>query len=413
MVVGVLAAAGVVTAGALAGGSGPHNTTTKHGTGGGRHNTGTDEATTAAPETPSVSDSTQTTTAPPPVDPLVPVAVDAFEAWKAAQNLTKADMRDDLRVNTIMMAAFCQRAFTEPGAYNLYWGGPYDLLCRLMIVIVLAESKIVRDPPDPKVMEVTLPAPTLLRAVTVRCPKRVARRTCAALTAPVLSFINAVATAGAAATGAATTLERLGGAATAGSAPGAVLQSAAAKAYARELASTIAKRQAAGRILAAVLRKTRLDGPTSSRDLQAITKKLGSADGLPASFVVQLVTAGLTTGTAQLSQTLRSALQGLPKTVSLTAFLGAASSTVDLAKLNRALTLPELAALVRGLASQGALSTAARDVLIGDLRRAATAAPTSPSRPAAVSQFVKDVGAQVTGAAATLLTAAAMAFPTS
>jgi hypothetical protein len=407
VVVGILAAAGVVTAGALAGGGSPQNTTTKNGTGGGGHNTGGGQTSTApTTETPPPSSSTQTPSIP--VDPLAPVALEGAKEAQAKYNLTKDDMRENLRANTVMMAAFCQRAFTEPDVINYYWGGSYAWLCRLMIVIVLADSKIVRDPPDPNFMEVALSAPTLLHAVTVRCAKRVARRDCTALTAPLLRFINAVAKTAAATSGAATTLERFSGAAAAGSSPGVLLQSAAEKSYAGEVGSAFAEQQAAGRVLAAALRKARLDGPTNSRDLQAITKKLGSANGIPASIVSPLVAAGLTSGAAALSQILKSALQGLPKTIALTSFLGATTSTAALAKFHRDLTFPGLAAVVRALAKQGAIAQGTGETLLNDLRAGVTATTTA-ARTAALALFVQHA-AVAQPAPAALLTAGAQAL---
>jgi hypothetical protein len=64
-----------------------------------------------------------------------------------------------------------------------------------------------------------------------------------------------------------------------------------------------------------------------------------------------------------------------------------------------------LAVLVRGLTSQAAVSTAAGEMLINDLRHAVTAL-TPEARTPAIDQFVKDGGSQVTGPAATLLTVA-------
>lgn len=342
---------------------------------------------------------------PPPPDPLA----NAVQTSLQELQLTKTDARADLRINIKAMGVFCLYAYGEPGVVNYYYGGTYAQLCQTFIYIVLGELKIAQDPPDPKFMEVTLPAATLARSITIRCPKRVARRDCEALKAATLRYRNALATTAAAATGSGITLERYSGAAQAGSAPGAVLQAAAEKAYAGELASALAAQQAAGGTLAAVLRKTRLDVRLNARDLQSVTKKLGSPNGLPQSFVSQLVAAGLTSGAAELSQTLKSALQGLPKTLVPSSTLGGTRSTAALTQLYRTLTFPELAALVRGLTDQGGVSTAARDTLINDLRQGVTA-PTPEARTPAVDQFVKDAGSQVTGPAATLLMVAGAAL---
>jgi hypothetical protein len=279
----------------------------------------------------------------------------------------------------------------------------YRDLCQGAMELVLEGLKIANDPPDPNFAQVALPSPRLVRSIAIRCPKRIARRDCSALTAAFLRYRNALATTATAATGAAITLERFSGASQAGSGPGALLQAAAEKAYSGELASALAAQQAAGRTLAAALRKTRLDLRLNARALQSLTKKLGSSNGIPPSIVSQLVADGATSGAAELSQTLKSALQGLPKTLSLSSTLGAGVSTAALTELYRTLTPQELAVLVRGLTSQGAVSSAAGEMLINDLRQAVTAA-TPEARTPAVDQFIKDAGSQVTGPAATLLT---------
>jgi hypothetical protein len=314
------------------------------------------------------------------------------------------------------MAVVCSLAIVAPvsedpdaGYFEQALTNRLRAACQVMIVLVLYEKVMVEDPPDPKFTEVALPSPTLTRSIALRCPKRVARRDCEALKAALLRYRNALATATAAATGTAISLNRFSGAGQAGSAPGAVLQSAAAKAYAGELALAVAAQQAPKRTLAAVLRKMRLELRLNARDVQSVVKKLGSPNGIPPSVVSRLVADGATTSAAALSQTLKNLLQGLPKTMALTRLLGAARSTAALTKLHKTLTFPELAALVRGLTDQGAVSTAARDMLINDLRQGVTAL-TPEARTPAVDQFIKDAGSQVTGPAATLLTVAGAAL---
>jgi hypothetical protein len=274
---------------------------------------------------------------------------------------------------------------------------------------VLDNLKVIKDPPDPKFTEVTLPSATHVTSIALRCLKRIARRDCDALRAGLVRYRNALATTAAAASGVAITLERFSGAGQAGSGPGAVLQAAAEKGYAGELASALTAQQAAGRTLAAALRKTRLDKRLNARTLQSLVKKLGSPNGIPPSIVSRLVADGATSGAAELSQTLKSALQGLPKTLALSSALGAGRSTAALTELYKTLTPQELAALVRGLTSQGAVSSPAGEMLINDLRQAVTAL-TPEARTPAIDQFVKDAGSQVTGPAGTLLTVAGAAL---
>jgi hypothetical protein len=325
----------------------------------------------------------------------------------------KTEAHDRLGGETAVMAMMCALAVLlslpaeapDADALTQAFAIYQRLLCTEGIKVVLEDLQIAKDPPDPKFTEVTLPSPTLVRSITLRCPKRIARRDCDALKAALLRYRNALTTTAAAGTGAAITLNRFSGAGQAGSVPGAVLQSAAAKGYAGELALALAAQQAAERSLAAALRRTRLDLRLNARNVQSVVKKLGSPNGLPQSIVSRLVADGATTSAAELSQTLKEALQGLPKTLVLSKVLGAAHPTAALRELNRTLTPPELAVLVRGLTNQGAVSTAAGDMLINDLRQAVTAL-TPEARTPAVDQFVKDAGSQVTGPAAKLLTIA-------
>jgi hypothetical protein len=412
VVVGILAAAGVVTAGALAGGGSPQNTTTKNGTGGGGHNTGKGE-TTATPETPSVPPSTQTPSTP--VDPTKSVTTTIFDK-DPAKARAKQNAHDELQGLTPVMAMMCSLAllFDLPAAENevstvtfvaLY----YRFVCTQAIEQVFALNAILRaDPPDGNFDEVAFPAQTSPPSHRVLCAKRVTRSTCARLTASAFAYEKALAATSAAALGLVTSVNRFGSATTAGSADGRLLQAGAAKAYAGELANALNAQHQAGRALAAVLRATRTDGRLSPRARTAVEKKLASAGSLPAWLTTPTAASGLVANASDLRKALAGALTGVPKTLSVTGTVAAGSAAAGLAQLQHSLTVYELAAVVRGLAAQGAIAHGTGDTLLNDLRAALTAT-TPAARTAAIALFVQHA-AVAQAAPGALLTTAAQAL---
>ena len=274
----------------------------------------------------------------------------------------------------------------------------YAVVCLGIMAMIANEYKISQDPPDSNFTQVAVTSPTLAKALKYRCEQKVSSTGCKALAGNWLRFRNAAATTAAASTGTGISVERFGGAQQAGSAAGAVLQAAAVKAYAGELASALAAQQAAGRALAAALRANHVDVAVSGPSL---AKKLGAANGIPKAIVSQLIARGVTPSAAELRQTIRTALKQLPKSVTLAGAVGAAAPTEALTQLYRTLTLSDLTVLVEALTNQGALTVAAGQLLSNDLGDARAATSLS-ARTAASALFVKDT-AQFPGPAATLL----------
>ena len=417
VVVGVLAAAGVVTAGALAGGSGPNNTTTKHGTGGGRHNTGTDETTTAAPETPSVPTSTQTPSAPP-LDPLS-AGQPADAAAAALKAAAKTQARTRLKGDTQVMAFLCGLVALGPIQTNqddpIELGDGAKLLpgsllfyCQSAISLVLYDLAQINDPPDANLAQVALPSWTLRTSAGLQCPKKVSRTTCQRLSAALLRYQNALAASESAANGLTTSVNRFSAASQASSQAGRRLQTAALEVYAGQLAAAVAVQQSAGRALASAMRAARVDVRLDARRRLRIVTTLSTPGRLPRSLVSAIIARGATTDAAALSESLAGALVQLPKTGSLTGALGAAMPTAGLTALHRSLSVYQVALLVRGLSTQGAVTTAARDVLLADLRQSLTAAGVT-LRTAALAHFVQDT-ATVSGSAGLLLKSAGQAL---
>ncbi len=285
--------------------------------------------------------------------------------------------------------------------------GLTKLYCLMMMEAVVSEYQVFQDPPDPNYAQVALPSPALVRSVAVTCPKRLSARDCAGLKTAVLRYVNALATTAAAASGAAITVNRYSGADEDGADAQELVQAVAEKAYAGELASALAAQQKAGGALAFLLRRTHIDTVLKAGVLHAAAAKLAAPKGVAKAFVDRLVAEGLASDATDLSQTLKTVLQGVPN-VPLSSALGAGLPGASLTALYRSLTAPEVAVLVQGLAGQGAASGAASDKLIGDLRQAVAAAPAA--RAPLYGQFVKDAGSQVKGPAATLLTVAGAAL---
>ncbi len=327
----------------------------------------------------------------------------------------KAEAQNNVHKMVPATAYFCSLALEGAVDSNSQlvesFGAPAGLirlLCNVAIEELVAQYQVFKDPPDPGYTQVALPSPAHVGSVGVSCPKRLSRHDCAGLKADVLRYVNALATSAAAATGAATTLDRYSGADGDGADAAELLQAVAEKAYAGELAAALAAEQKAGGTLAFTLRRTHLDRRLQAPALKSLATKLGSPKGVPQSIVSRLVADGVTSDATELSQTLKSVLQGLPD-LPLSSALGAGFSNASLTTLYRTLTAPELAVLVHGLTGQGAVSSAAGDTLITDLRQAALA-PTPAARAPLLARFGADAGSKVTGPAATLLTVAAEAL---
>jgi hypothetical protein len=413
--VGVLAAGGVLTAGALAGGVSTHNTTTKTGHGD-HHNTGMDETTTAAPEAteaPSLPASTQTPS--PPIDPTKAVTTTNF-GTDPAKASAKAEARAELSWTTAVMAMMCSGALlidlaatgeTSPEAiFTLWW---YRFACSQAIAQVFALNAILKaDPPDTNIAEVAFPAQTPLPAMRVLCAKTLTRATCARVTTGAVAYAKALATTSAAAAGLVASVNRFGSATTAGSADGRLLQAGAAKAYAGELANALNAQHQAGRALAAVLRATRSDRGLDTRARAAASKKLASPGSLPTWLTTSAAASGLVPSAAELRKTLAAALARVPKSLSVAAAVAAGSPSAGLTQLQHSLTVYELAAVVRALAKQGAIAQGTGETLLTDLRAALTAT-TPAERAAAVALFAQNATVAQPAPAA-LLSAAAHAL---
>ena len=350
----------------------------------------------------------------PPPDPLAPPPAPSSAVTVAM----KAEAQTNVHQMVPGVAYFCSLALEQAADSNSklvqsFTGGAYGpgmlrLICNVAIEVLVAQYQIFQDPPAADYTQVVLPSPALVRSVAVSCPKRLSRHDFAALKADVLRHVNALATTAAAADGAAITLDRYSGADGDGADAPELLQAVAEKAYAGELAAALAAQQKAGGALAFLLRRTHLDTHLKTGVLQSLAKKLAAPKGVPQSVVSRLVAAGVTSDATELSQTLTSVLQGVPN-LPFSSAIGAGFSGGSLTALYRTLTAPELAVLVHGLAGQGAVSSAAGDVLITDLRQAALA-PTPAARAPLLARFATDAGSKVTGPAAALLTVAAQAL---
>jgi hypothetical protein len=280
-------------------------------------------------------------------------------------------------------------------------------MCLLGIKFTADQTKIINDPPDSNFLQVVFPAP-LSSSASIRCAKRVKPASCAALRVAFGRYRSALALSEAASAGLKTSLERISAAVQAGSDDGKQIQVGAATAYAGELAAALNAEYAAGRALAAVLRSGKFDVRLDARTRQKIDQRLESPNGLPASIVSPLVASGLVADRVELSRLLKSAFGGRRTTGTLADAVSTSRSTAGLTQLWHQLTVYELAAVVRALATQGAIAHGTGDTLLNDLRAALTAT-TPAARTAAIALFVQHA-AVAQAAPAALLTTAAQAL---
>jgi hypothetical protein len=217
-------------------------------------------------------------------------------------------------------------------------------------------------------------------------------------------YQKALAATEAAANGLAISINRFSGADAAGSTAGRLLQAAAAKAHSAELVAALPAQQSAARPLASILRATHTDLVLKASDRQTLIRKLSSPGGVPASMIAQLTRRGAVTSATELRQILGEALAGLPKTLSLAGALSAPSSAAGFTQLYRTLDVYEVAALVRGLTAQGAVSAEVEGWLLDDLRDTVTAT-SGDEKASALSQYDSDAN-ETAEPAASLLRAA-------
>jgi hypothetical protein len=325
-----------------------------------------DHTDTAPTETTPTTSPPPTTAAPPPPPPPPPSTTSAppESGVTAAQ---KKQAITDIRLIMVGTATFLGDCLT-PSDTGSNTTDP--VLCFVAAQAIFHEMlqllKVYNDPPDPNFAKVALPSASF-RTVQQKCLKRLASRDCASLRAAWLGYWAAVRTAAVASTGLGTSVERFAGAGEAHSVEGAFLQLAAEKAYAGAFATALTAQGAAGRALATTLDRLKLDAKPSASAIQALIKKLSTPSAIPKSVVSQLVASGSTHSAAELAETLAGLLKGLPKTMSLKSALRSSLSTSELNRLYRTLTLSDVQHLLKGLAAQGAISSALSKVLSSDL----------------------------------------------
>ena len=414
VVVGILAAGGVLTAGALAGGVSTDNTTTKTGHGD-HHNTGSDETTTPAPETSEPPQVSTTTTAPPPVDPLAPPTAAPDNPLrpegKAEAGITAAQLRSIL-VGTAAFLGDClspvETTSLATGQPETDYSGVDPVLCfvaaQSIITEALAEYKKWKDPPDPNFMQVALYVPKPVPVGALRCRKPTSKGACAAVNAAFRNWLSALAAGAAASRGDGVTVERFSGAVAAHSVPGALLQAAAQKAYAGLVVRTKAAQHAAGVALGLALRKVHLDRVPTKIQFRARVKRLSTSKGYSRELIQRLIADRVVTSGADLDAMLKNIstpVSYVPLSVALSLRLPSSASAV----LWRTTTLKELAVLIRGLVAQNAVPASFGNTLLDELRAIANA-PTPDARKPLIGKLVADATA-LSGPAGIVLAAGA------
>jgi hypothetical protein len=357
---------------------------------------------------PQPSGESESSSAEPAAPPPDPIAAPAGTTASVATAAAKEEAKTNRNASAMVMAGACAMAVylsalpeEDQIAIFLITGFYFPALCSVAIEMTLAYNKLVHDPPDPNFAQVALTQPTVPPSGATRCPKGLTPRGCARIRVGLANYTNAVAATSAAVSGLVTSVERFAGAVGAGSVDGQLLQAGAAKAYAAMASSAIAAQQLAGRALASILRAAKRDVRLSARARNIVVARLSAARGLPASIVSKLSPADQAT----LGPALAESLAGIPRTLSLAAAVSTPTPTTALTNLHKSVTVYEVAALVRGLTTQGVVSAAAGETLLNDLRQSVTAT-TPDAHTGALAQFGKDVAAQVTGPGGTLLATA-------
>ena len=415
-VAAVLAAGGVLSAGAIAGGFSfdPTNTkptSTKDHPDGGK-NTGRDETTTGSSgidNTPPPATTAPPTTTTDPVGDFIANQAAVVADARATKSKAAASARAQIEAVEPLVMWICLFAFVHLDNKGDLSPAlkPLGKFCIAGLVVLAGLYATADDPPSANVLEVALP--TFATAPgRLGCPKRVSALKCLALNAAYARFRTALQATATAAAGMGLTMERLSGALAAQAVAATQIQSAAEKAYAGQLAAAQTAQAAAGRTFASVLRANKLDVRMEARARQNLLARLGSPNGLPASVVSTLITSGLTKDAADLSKTLRTVVAGKPAPPTLATTLAKPASTAALVELSKQLTVYEAAALVRALASQRAITGSTRDSLLDDLRETITAG-SAAAREAALGRFDLDAGG-VNGPAGALLNAAGRAL---
>jgi hypothetical protein len=359
------------------------------GQGGGGSTSGASDSSTA-PETPATPDTTEQKSdvlARPAGAATKDLASDASKAAKRDEALQERTYAVKIMVVVCSAWLFLDLASSDaPLSMADYLFGPffYRYMCFEALDYIAALTKIIHDPPDSNFMQVALPVAAATPPVSARCSKRVTARACTLIRTADLRYGKALSAAQTAAKGVATSIERFSGASAVDSEDGRILQAAAAKAYAGELAEATTELQAAGAAFAAALRAARVDVRVAVPTRQTLIKRFGSR-GISA------------------------ALPGsLQKSVTLSGALASPRPSTGYSQFQRELAIYEIAALIKGLNTQGAVSTEISGWLLDDLRDAITST-TPDERASALSQYEGDVG-EIGEPAASLLAAAGQAL---
>ncbi len=333
-----------------------------------------------------------TTAAPRIADATAHAAVCAPTTTLTPQD--KQNAKDDLRAEIVAAAFFCRAASTGSGGGNLLvLGVAFDFvqaltLCQATVNLMAATLVLVRDPPSAGYQRVVLPgSPVQLGAPGGSCPTRVTAAACAAVRAAAAKYATAAANAVVLGAVAAKTTNRFAGALRAKSVSGAFLQAAVGKVYAGELAQALAAQQSVGRALALALRSAGLDAPVSAT---AVKKALAQSRSkiFSSALLDKLVAEGVAATPALARQQIMAQLNSLAGTLDPAAALSAPLPASAFTAQYRTITLSELAAIVKALSAQHAISRATGTTLHNDLVKVHAACGKATQFSAAMRGFI-------------------------
>lgn len=279
----------------------------------------------------------------------------------------------------------------------------WKVLCETAVGVMADTLAQVHDPADRSFLKVARPLPPQLPAPGGHCPASVSASACGLLLAAKTAYVNAVATTASFGQAAVVTTDRFAGAIQAKSVAGAFLQNAVGKIYAGEQAGALTAQQTAGAALAAELRADHLDAAFSPAATKQVVSATTSRAVLSNALLATLVSDGVASNPAQARALLTGALNSVSGTIDLAAMLSGPLPASAFDQHYRSITLRELAAIVRALAAQHALTAAASQTLTADIASAQQACANASQRATAIQKFNADAAAHVYQAAAQFL----------
>jgi hypothetical protein len=320
-------------------------------------------------------------------------------------------LRDDLRVAVLFCGLYAtltkkghRFANEDEDETGLPTGAVFQL-CQGAVQIMSATLVTVQDPPDPRYRRLALPRRArAAAAASTRCPRRISRSACVAIVTAGATWTDAVSRSAAFARSWSQTVNRYAGAVQSGAADVAAVQGAFLKLLAIQQMVAFGEQAKAGAAYAAALRRARLNPRFPAKRLRGLAS--GSLNARVLKAATQDGVAGSRTAA---KRKLSRQLARASGTLSLAQLASSTPPLDPLLAKARSLTIPDLAAIVTALSSDGAIAASTAQVLLRDLGAATVACRAGAGAGAgtALEQFARSVAAQGLGNAGGYLQAGA------